>query len=165
MAEAPAPVRVIGLGEPLRGDDGAGRAVAARLRGRLPAGVSLHEAAGEATGLLALLAGARAAVLADACRSGAPAGTVQRLDPGEGPLPAAVGSVSTHGLGLAEALEIARALDGLPPVCRVYAIEAGDVSAGAGLGAEVARAVDAVAEAILEEVASLFADGGRPPHA
>jgi hydrogenase maturation protease len=148
---------VLGIGNPDRGDDGAGRAVAQGLRGALPDGVALAEADGEATGVLARLEGADAAFLVDACVSGAPAGTVRRLDVGVAPLPEDAFGLSTHGFGLAQAVELARALGRLPPRCVVYAIEGASFAPGAPLTPAVAAAVNEVARRLRAELSTLQA--------
>ncbi len=140
---------VIGLGNPSCGDDGAGRACVAALAGRLPAEVELIESDGEPAALLALLARAREAWLIDACRSGAQAGTVRRFDVTGHPLPALAVPHSTHGLGLNEALELARALGMLPERCLVYAIEGCSYRTGASLSQPVRAAIAVVAERIV----------------
>lgn len=151
---APARRRVvIGIGNPQRGDDDAGRAVARWLRGTLPPDVEILEQEGEPASLLAVLEGATAAYLVDACASDAPAGTIRRFDAGAAALPQGAVGLSTHALGLAEALELARALGQLPARCLVYAIEAGDVTPGAPLSAPVAEAIAEVGERLRAEIA------------
>lgn len=144
---------VIGIGNPDRGDDAAGRAAARLLRGSLPHDVDIVEHDGEATGLLARLDGATAAYLVDACRSGAAPGTVRRFDATAVPLPQGLFEVSTHGFGVAAAIELARALGRLPDRCIIYAIEGGSFSAGAPLSAPVAQAVTDVAARLHGEIA------------
>ncbi len=132
---------VVGIGNADRGDDAAGLAVIQRLRSTLPEDVALAEECGEAATLLARLAGVGAAYLVDACASGAPAGSVLRFDAAAGPLPHHTFSLSTHGLGLAEAIELARALHELPESCVVYAIEGASFKAGDPLTPAVVAAV------------------------
>lgn len=135
---------VLGLGNALRGDDGAGPAVAAAL------GARAHP--GDMAGLLAELGTTTHAVLIDAALSGAAPGTVRRFDAAAAPLPAATLRVSSHGAGLAEALEMARALGQLPPRCIVYAIEGAGFAHGAPLSPAVAAAVPRVAARIRAEL-------------
>jgi hydrogenase maturation protease len=155
---------VLGLGNPDRGDDAAGREVARRLRGGLPEGVTVAEADGEATDLLARLDDADAVYLIDACVSGAPAGTVRRIDAAREPLPPGAFGLSTHGLGPADAIELARALDRLPETCVVYAIEGAAFETGAPLSPAVAGAVEAVAGRVRDEL-SIFLPIEETPHA
>lgn len=143
---------VIGVGNPDRGDDAAGRWVARRLAPLLAGRVSVAEQDGEATMLVDALDGAAMAVVVDACASGAPAGTVTRFDVSEAPLPARASALSSHGLGLAEALELARVLGRLPSRCLVYSIEGHDFAPGAPLSPTVAAAVESVAAYILRDL-------------
>jgi len=143
---------VIGIGNPDRGDDGVGRLVAHSLRNRLPAGVEVVEADGEATALLAHMDGVEAAYLVDACTSGAAPGTVRRFDAAAAPLPQAAFGLSTHGFGLAEAIELARALGQLPQHCVVYAIEGAGFETGAPVSDAVAEAVPRVVERLCGEI-------------
>jgi hydrogenase maturation protease len=161
MAGTEARFIVIGIGNPDRGDDAVGRWVARRLKGQLPSVVAIHEQDGEATGLLACMEGAAAVWLVDACVSGKPPGTVQRFDVTDMPLPQGAFNLSTHGFGLNEAIELARALDQLPPRCIVYAVEAGSVVAGEPLSSKVAAAVEEVAGRIQEEIANADMMEGR----
>ena len=86
-------------------------------------------------------------MLVDAVSSGAPPGTVHRFEPNGTPLPAELfGASSTHALGLAEALELARSLDRLPEHVVVLGIEGASFDFGKGLTPEVAAAVDRVVE-------------------
>jgi len=144
---------VIGIGNPDRGDDGVGRAVARSLQGRLPPKVAIVEQDGEATSLMACFDGVRTAYLIDACASvAARPGSVQRFDVSGTPLPQGAFTLSTHGLGLAEAIELARALGQLPPRCIVYAVEAGTVEPGAPLSPPVAAAVETVGARLCAEI-------------
>lgn len=143
---------VVGIGNADRGDDAAGPALLARLQGALPAHVELIGVHGEATAVLGLLASADEAYLIDACRSGRPPGTVQRIDARLSHLPPASRECSTHGLGLAQALELARALGMLPRRCVVYSIEGGSYEPGAPLSAPVRAAIDALAAPLAEEI-------------
>jgi hydrogenase maturation protease len=142
----------IGIGNLERGDDAAGRIALRELRGRLSADVALIEAGGEPSELLAAMAGAGAAYLIDACVSGAAPGTIHRFDAAVSPWPRAVRSCSTHGLGLAEALELARALAMLPHRCVVYAIEGAAYDPGAPLSAPVRAQIDTLAARLAAEI-------------
>jgi hydrogenase maturation protease len=143
---------VIGIGNPGRGDDGAGHLVVKLLQGALPDGTELVEHDGEPASLLSKIDGISAAFLVDACASGAPEGTVHRFDVAAAPLPQGAFGLSTHGLGLAEAVELARALGQLPSQCIVYAIEGRSFEVGAPLSPRVAAAAADVAQRLRAEV-------------
>ena len=143
---------VIGVGNLDRGDDGLGREVARLLRPMAPEGLEVAEHDGEPTALIARLDGAGAAYLIDACASGAPAGTIHRADVSAAPLPPSLSGLSTHGLGLAEAIEIARALGQLPALCIVYAIEGESFSPGAPLSARVIAAASRLVRRLVPEI-------------
>ena len=144
--------RVIGLGNVWRGDDGAGPACVAALQGLVPRDVELIGSDGEPATLLTLLADAAEVWLIDACVSGAPAGTVHHIDVVRCSLPGAGLATSSHGVGLATVLELARAIGELPPCCRVFAIEADNCAPGEPLSAAVRAAVAAVAEQIRRDL-------------
>jgi hydrogenase maturation protease len=156
MSDTGRRIIVIGIGNPDRGDDAAGRAVARWLHGKLPPAVEIVEHDGEASTLLARLEGAATAYLIDACASGASAGTIRRFDAGSAPLPQGAFNggfnISTHGLGLAEAVELARAFGQLPDRCIVYAIEAASFEPGAPLSPPVAAAVAQVGNRVRNEI-------------
>ncbi|MGF1640437.1 MAG: hydrogenase maturation protease [Rhodospirillales bacterium] len=158
--DAPEPILVIGVGNPDRGDDGAGPRVAALLGTR---GVDAIAHRGDGLALIGLWTGRSRVVIVDAVAAGGPPGRVRRFDATERPLPRQAFAVSSHAIGLAEAVETARALQRLPGRLLVYGIEAGSFAPGAGLSAPVERACERLARRILTE-----ADRGgvlRPPDA
>jgi hydrogenase maturation protease len=143
---------VLGIGNIERGDDGAGRQTARLLRHMLLERAEIVELDGEATAILSKLEGADTAYVIDACVSDVPAGTVHRIDARGGALPQAYSDVSTHGFGLAAAIELGRALGQLPPRTIVYAIEGERFDPGAPLTEPVAAATVAVADRIRLEI-------------
>lgn len=138
---APIP-RVIGLGQRAAGDDGAGLAVIEALRGRgLPAGAELVEAP-DASALVSLLETPGPVVVVDAVLA-SPPGEVIELSLSDlaagGPAP-----VSTHGLGVGQAIELARlaAPGRLSPDIRIVGVSIGRPRRQEiGLSPEVAAAV------------------------
>ncbi len=140
---------VIGVGNPDRGDDGAGPAVVARLELE---GVELRRARGEATELLQLFAGRDLVYVVDAVVSGQPPGTLHRLDGAE--LPPFMRATSSHGLGLAEAVELSRVLGSLPRQLVVLGIEAGSLELGSPMSAPVEQAVETLVRALEKELGS-----------
>jgi hydrogenase maturation protease len=163
--QQPARRLVIGIGNADRGDDTVGRLVARLLKGRLPADVAVLEHDGETTGLLEELESADTAYLIDAAVSDSTAGAVRRFDCTVAALPADALQVSTHGLGLAEAIELARALEQLPARCVVFAIEASTVGTGSAVSGEIRAAAEAVAERIAEELWTAAPENESTQHA
>jgi len=145
---------VIGIGNAWRNDDGAGLAVARLLDAMLLDGVEVLEREGEPTSLIDAWEGAAAVWLVDAVSSGAQAGSVHRHDASAEALPARLYDTSTHHFGLAEAVELARALGRLPEHVVVFGIEGASFDTGETLSPEVQAAAARVAEAIREEVAA-----------
>jgi hydrogenase maturation protease len=155
-ASAPRVV-VIGVGNALRGDDGAGLEVVRSLASRARAlAIEVREQEGEALGLLEQWDGAAAAVLVDAIHSGAPAGTIHRVDASAEAIPARLeSSSSTHAVGVGEAVELARALGRLPPATILYGIEGARFDTGSPISAEVQAVIPALAEAVLAQALAL----------
>ena len=107
------------------------------------------------------------AIVVDTVVSGAAPGTIQRFDVSATPLPAKLIGFSTHGLGVAEAIELARALDRLPDRTIVYGIEGSSFSAGAQLDPTVERAIDETLTRVIAELAVASPTGAscNPPTA
>jgi hydrogenase maturation protease len=116
-------------------------------------GVEVIEA-GPALNVVHLLEGADAAVIVDAVRSPGGRrvpGEIVRVEAGPDGLPADVAtSVSSHGLGLAEAVGLAAAL-GRPPRIVFLGVEVADVAIGRPLSAAVAEALPLLVRQIRAE--------------
>ena len=153
-----AEVLVIGVGSPDRGDDGVGPVVAAEVARRSLPGVTVLA---ELTplDLLDAWAGARTVVLVDAVRTGDPPGTVTTLDATVTRLPVGVGASSTHGLGLADVIEMSRSLGRVPERLVVVGVELADCSPGAVLSPRVRAAVGSAVETVLQAIAAGTAEG------
>lgn len=113
---------VIGLGQPAAGDDGVGVAVIVRLRaeGALE-GVSCETAA-EASALVERLQTGVPVVIVDALVGGGRAGDVLVLDVES--LAGDVRPLSTHGISVAQAIALARALapEAVSPIIHVVGV-------------------------------------------
>ncbi|EST36453.1 hydrogenase maturation protease [Streptomyces roseochromogenus] len=149
-------VVVIGVGNPLRGDDGAGPAVVEALRGRVPDDTVLTVSDGEPARMLDLWRGADTVVVVEALRtrSGRP-GELHTLTPEEvAGHPA--GTASTHAFGLAECLALAEALGRLPQKLVVHAVEVADVALGAGLSEAVRSALPELTDRVAARVRQAY---------
>ena len=149
---------VIGVGNDFRHDDATGWSVIDRLvqgaeRLRLPAETVLRVCGGDPARLISLWEGADLAVVIDSARADpARPGRVHRFVAAHGPDIAGHGSASSHGLGLGDAIDLARRLDLLPGRLVVYAVEGADFSLGTGMTKPVAAAVGVVSERIAREI-------------
>jgi hydrogenase maturation protease len=146
---------VIGVGHEQRGDDAAGLLVARHLAGRGVPGLRIVEHGGDGMDLLLSWEGAERVVIVDAVVSGRqPPGGIHRFDAREEPVPAALfAGTSSHALGVAEAIEMARAMERLPGRIVVYGIEGACFDTGSTPRPEVLAAVEGVAELVRDELA------------
>ncbi|MDK2744484.1 MAG: hydrogenase maturation protease [Nitrospira sp.] len=150
-------IRVIGLGNGLRGDDAAGLLAARQVRQIIGGRAEVIEAEMAGVDLIELMKSAYAVILIDAARSGQASGTVHRLDASAGPIGCQIFPRSSHAIGMVDALELARAMGVLPPKVIVYGIEAGNTEAGQPLSSPVAKAVDQVVDQVIQECEAHYA--------
>ncbi|MCA9773050.1 MAG: hydrogenase maturation protease, partial [Myxococcales bacterium] len=129
-------------------------------------GAAMAKCAGGAAELIDAMGGRDAVVIVDAVGSNdAAPGEILGFDASEAPLPAAFGFGSTHALGVADAIELARALGRLPRRVVVHGIVGGDFGHGTGLTPAVRRAVDAVATRVLADLAAYVEESREGRHA
>lgn len=160
LPEAGAGPRIVGLGTRHSGDDEIGLALVSALS-REPAFVSrcvLMESADAATVALSLLEWDRPVVLVDAADMRLAPGECRSFSEREASLLIRTSSVSTHGLGLAEGLGIARALGFDHPV-RIFGVQPFDLSPGRGLSHDM----EARFPLLLAELARECASGPSSP--
>ncbi len=178
-----AQVRIVGCGNPDRGDDAAGLLVVRRLR---ELDVKAAEECSDVLSLIECWRSADDVTVVDAVLSGALAGTLTLWDvettltrlparensrgvlicrgvppwapylgqptneagaPTEGyPYRSEQYQTSTHGFGVAQAIELARALNQLPKHLRIYGIEGRQFEIGAPVSPEVLAAVECLAQ-------------------
>lgn len=140
---------VVGVGNVARGDDAVGPLVAARVtRLGLPnVEVVVHD---EPLALVDHLATHDDVVVVDAVmsRRGGP-GTVHVVRVGSAPLRSDSSAWGSHGLGVAEAVELARALGRLPQRLTFVGVEAQVLDVGAPMTDRVQDSLDAAVRAVL----------------
>ena len=141
---------VICVGNSARSDDAVGPLIAEELR-RRSVDVPILVSDGEPGELLDLWRGLGRVVMVDAVVTGrGDPGTVYVLNATTEPLPV-VSHASSHGIGLAESIELARSLHALPADLRLVGIEAGSLDVGTELTPAVRAAIpDAVAQVLVE---------------
>jgi hydrogenase maturation protease len=137
------------LGSRYRGDDAAGPLVGDLLRAR---GVEVLDCGDEPTRLIEPFAGLQLAVVVDAVRSQAAVGTVHRLEAVDGALPRDLRLASSHAFGVAEALDLGRALGKAPARVVVIGIEGRAFGMGDPVSPEVEAALGHAADLVDQEL-------------
>jgi len=149
---ANARILVIGIGNEYRSDDAAGLVVARRLRQLSLGNITVIEASGEGTGLMESWEGADTVIIVDAASSGAKPGTIHRIDARAQRIPTGLLRYSTHAFSVGEAVELARAMNRLPPRMVVYGIEGERFDEGTVLSRAVEGSVDIVVDLVLRQL-------------
>src|SRR6516164_11061746 len=147
---------VVGIGNPDRGDDGFGPAVARRLRGRHPSEARILERSGDALALIEDWVGFPSVIVVDAMAPISEPGRVHRLDLTSSPLPIGFAPRSSHAFGIVETVELARNLGRLPRYLVAYLVEGEQFGAGVPLSLAVAEAVEDVADRIVSEILTIL---------
>lgn len=135
---------IIGCGNEFRGDDAAGIAVIRQLEGEPLPDTDLRECSGEGAALMDAWSGYDEVVIIDAASGGIAPGEVREWDACRQPTPSEWRSASTHSFGVADAIEVGRALNSLPPRLSIVAIGGKQFDAGFPLSNEVQQTVEAL---------------------
>lgn len=115
-------------------------------------GIAAQEHSGEGLALIESWSGAESVLLIDAVVTGAAPGSISVWDARTAPVARDAFRASTHSFGVAEAVELARALGRLPASLRIYGIEGRNFEQGSEPAPEVLAAVDELARIIAKEV-------------
>jgi len=162
---------VLGLGNPIMGDDGVGLRVVQEVRRRLRdcTSVDVQECYAAGPTLLDIIVGYEALVFVDSIQCDEPRGTV--LQPKREQLPDQPASMDAHGMGLLGVLNLGERMR--LPVPRKLSIVAvavePNMEASESLSPEVERAVPEAVRRVLEEVRDISSpcpecsEPGRPP--
>ena len=144
---------ILGLGNPLLGDEGIGVRVVEELKGlELPDGVKVIEGGTTGLGLVGLMEGYQRVIIVDAADMGHPPGHVVRFTPSEAQFKMAEAPLSLHQIGLGEVLALAKAVGVAPAELVIIGVQPIRVEVGAGLSPEVERAIPQIIRLILDEL-------------
>jgi hydrogenase maturation protease len=154
------PVLVLGLGNVVCTDDGAGIAAIHRLEReyQLPEGVVALDGGTLGLSLLPLVDSADQVILVDAVGADAPPGTLVRIE-GEEVAPAVYERLSPHQIGVADLLAGASLLDRYPERVLILGVVPRSIELGLGRSPEVEAALPELVARIVAELEAL----GRPP--
>jgi hydrogenase maturation protease len=154
---------VVGIGNPLMGDDGFGIEAAKALR-KLNLGrrVLVLERQTMDISVLDSAKGASKMVIVDAVKSGRPPGSVVKFIAG-GPLSPVLRVPLSHEQDLQDILALARRSRMRLPPTVVVGVEPADCTAGNGLSAEVTGALPRALAEVRDEVKEYAGKGNREP--
>ncbi len=163
IGSAVKPVLIVGLGNPLQGDDGVGCAVAEALQAtafheRVPEEVQVIDLGTPGIGLINFVEGRNRVIIVDAAEMGRAPGEVARLVPEQIRLDGSVRSFSLHAPGIADSLLLAQALNLRLPEIVIFGIQPAFIGWRSGLSPAVQSAVPRVVDAVLEEVGAYHAE-------
>ncbi len=147
------PILILGLGNPLQGDDGVGNRIVRELEQRnLPDDVEVLDGGTPGIGLLNLFEGRERVIIIDAAEMGLDPGEFRCFAPGDVTLTGSTQRFSLHRSGVADALALARELKiELPPIV-FFGVQPASVAWRDGLDPQVQAAVPPVIEAVLKQV-------------
>lgn len=146
-AEATAPVLLLGLGNPLMSDDGAGQELLARLESEAPKwgqNVEFLDGGTQGLALLGRFEGRKAVVFLDAVRFGDKPGAVHSLR-GEELVRMGAPGTTAHEGSAPQILAALRLLGEVPQEVAVVGIEPERLATGIGLSAAVQASLPAAA--------------------
>jgi hydrogenase maturation protease len=152
-------VKLIGIGNRFRRDDGVGPKLVKMLQDdevkpTLPDGIQYLSCLCEPASLVDAMRGADIVVFIDAAAPSGLPGQVTRIETGQN-LEQYETTTSTHGFGLDEALAIARALGSAPERIVIYAIEGEDFGHGEGLSNAVQAKLPSLIDMVSTELRAL----------
>jgi len=138
---------IVGVGNPLRRDEGVGVAAVARLNEyyHLPDNVSAIDAGTPGLGLLDIIGDAESVVLIDAMTAGQPPGTIYQVDPARLSSRGPEWTESLHGVSLMGTIHLAEAVGLEVPPITIVGVEPAVTDWGEELSEPVATALDLVA--------------------
>lgn len=146
-------VRILGIGSP-SGDDQAGwlTADALLVEGMQAPGIDIQKLDRPGANLISLLDDAAWVILIDAMQSDGSVGHIRHFSEAE--WPAYRHGLSSHGLGVLDALALARELGNLPARIDLYGIEIGMANPGEPAGGEVQAAAQQLARRITADLSA-----------
>ncbi len=144
---------ILGVGNPLMGDDGAGvRAVELLSQCQLPDHVMVEEIGTPGWGLGAWFEDQTSVVLIDAVQMDLRPGDWQKIDLRDSRFYLPESIFSLHQMDLACGLSLAQELDLIPPNLTLYGIEPANLTPGSALSPEVESSLTELVNSIVEDL-------------
>ncbi|TQD24356.1 hydrogenase maturation protease [Methanolobus vulcani] len=154
-------MRILGCGNPLRGDDGIGIHVVNRLsemRDELPDNVELMDAGVGGLDILNMLEGVSDVIIVDAVKGIGDVGSVHRLSADDVKNAISKECISVHDISLADVLTIAEQVQEMPDRLTIFAVEiekADEISVD--LSEKVKDSLDTTVKLVFDEISAMKA--------
>lgn len=153
-------IKVLGIGSPF-GDDQVGWKVAEALKQQISMHANMsqyviiesHDRPG--VRLIELMSGASTVFIIDAVKSSSEIGTIHRFKNNE--ILESENRLSTHDMGVAQALQLGSALNALPDNIILYGIEIDTIVFGSTLSQRVESAIEQVVVQLKNEILRTYA--------
>ena len=144
-------LKVIGLGNLLRGDDGIGPTIIEQLREDLsPLPIILFDVGSDAFSILEHLVASEPVLIVDCAKMGEAPGTVKKMVVNKASLKYIDNIISLHGIGFAEVFQLAMKI-GAVAECSLIGVEPKSVEFNTGLSIEIKKAIPKIINLVVEE--------------
>lgn len=157
------PIIVIGLGNPLMGDEGIGIVLIEKITemaaaGKIPGteNVQFHDGGTGGMNLLHTIAGRKKAILIDCALMGTEPGTLRRFTPEEIQTVKKLAHLSLHEVDILKVIELAKQLDECPEEMVFFGIEPQEITQRMDLSDPLKARIDRYIQAVLEEISRSF---------
>ena len=145
-------LKIISLGNELRGDDGIGPRVVEHVKDiKHPIPITFINAGADAFILLEHLVEPEPIILVDCAQMGKEPGSIVKFEINDANLNQANNAISLHGFSLAEVIALAKTVKEIAP-CTVIGIEPESIEMGEQLSETVKKSFPSVVNLVLEEI-------------
>ncbi|MBS1494309.1 MAG: hydrogenase maturation protease [Bacteroidetes bacterium] len=142
---------ILGIGNRFRSDDGAGVAVAEKIKKFEIDKFDVKIIDGEGTDIMESWKGYDNVIIIDAVQKNGSFGKIYEINACEEELQSDFFNYSSHAFGLAEAINVSRVINKLPKLLIVYGIEGQHFNFDTKLSAKIEKAVNKTAALIKEK--------------
>jgi hydrogenase maturation protease len=146
---------IIGIGNGFRKDDGTGLEIARRVEEHNLSGVIVKRSTGDITNFIDIFGDYELLIIADSIKSSGNPGMNIRVDISDPDDDFELSpNVSTHWLGVLEALRIAKNTGDFPQKAIIYGVEGIDFSQGTGISPQLFNIIEFISDEIIYELSA-----------
>jgi len=149
-------ITVAGIGNEFRGDDGVAIYILKSLEKLVPTHVNIAKLTEDPSNLLEIMRHTDTLIIVDAVNSPAPPGTIFHINVSSEPFPMDFFTVSTHGIDLAQTIELARMMGLLPGFVLIYGVVGKNFSFTTSLSQQVKDSAEILKNKILSDIDKLL---------